>query len=53
MIKAKKLALAREVIAMLSTKELQGAQGGVVSAPGAACEPSGIRPCPTKAPICG
>ena len=52
MIKAKKLKLAREVLAMLSTKELRDAQGGVVTTPGAACEPSGIRPCPTKAGVC-
>jgi len=53
MIKAKKLKLAREVLAMLSTKELRDAQGGIDSAAPAACEPSGIRPCPTKAGVCG
>ena len=53
MIKAKKLKLARETIATLSTKVLEAAQGGAVSAPGAACEPSGIRPCPTQAGVRG
>jgi hypothetical protein len=47
MIKAKKLKLARETIVTLKAKELEVAQGGVVTMPGAACEPSGIRPCPT------
>lgn len=52
MIKAKKLKLAHETIATLSTKVLEVVQGGVVTMPGAACEPSGIRPCPTKAGVC-
>lgn len=53
MLKVKKLKLARETIVTLQAKELEVAQGGVVTTPGAACEPSGIRPCPTKFPLCG
>jgi hypothetical protein len=53
MIKAKKLKLARETIVTLSARKLEVAQGGVVTMPGAHCEPSGIRPCPTMAGVCG
>jgi hypothetical protein len=53
MIKIKKLKLTRETIVTLKAKELDVAQGGVVTMPGAHCEPSGIRPCPTQAGVCG
>jgi hypothetical protein len=53
MIKVKKLKLARETIVTLSAKTLEVAQGGVVTMPGAHCEPSGILPCPTQAGVCG
>jgi hypothetical protein len=52
MIKSRKLKLAREVLATLSTRELEDAQGGADSAAPAKCEPSGIIPCPTKAGAC-
>jgi hypothetical protein len=52
MLKTRKLRLDREVLAMLSTKELKDAQGGVESAAPAKCEPSGIVPCRTKAGAC-
>jgi hypothetical protein len=53
MVKTRKLKLSREIVAMLSTRELQAAHGGVDSAAPAKCEPSGIIPCPTKAGACG
>lgn len=48
MIKAKKLQLTRETVALLSTRELQVVQGGATkeSAFPVKCEPSGIRACP-------
>ena len=44
--KKKRLNLARETLVSLSAKELKEVQGGAVTMAGAACEPSGIRPCP-------
>jgi hypothetical protein len=48
MIRSKKLQLARETLALLSTKELEVVQGGapVRSAFPVKCEPSGVRACP-------